>query len=95
MHEIIEDALETIFNPEEILEGKPMRVGIKRVILSPGVYNVELKYTGYSPVILEGLYDNPWSEKEENEKTFLTQVKDKENPLFVTYGDSTLRVSNI
>lgn len=65
---------------------------MNRIILSPGTYPVELKNAGYEEVIIEGLYGNPWSEKEDSEKTILTQPKDKDQPLFITYGDCTLKV---
>jgi len=79
------DALESSFNLSA--EDKP-----RRVIISPGIYPVELKYQNYAPIIIEGLYDNPWSEKEDQEKTILTQPSGQDRPLFITYSDTILKV---
>jgi hypothetical protein len=82
-HEDIEEAMDIPYS---------LDTPATRIILSPGVYPVEIKFDSrYMEVLIEGLYGNPWSEKEDFEKTILTQPKDKDQPLFITYGDATLK----
>jgi hypothetical protein len=84
-HEDIEEAMDIPYS---------LDTPATRIILSPGVYPVEIKFDSrYMEVLIEGLYGNPWSEKEDFEKTILTQPKDKDQPLFITYGDATLKVN--